>query len=58
MLHRTIDMGVIKLDILNHFSICLVARTGKRMVLGKKVQITKLLIDNLTKEKFENTLQK
>ena len=58
MLHRTIDMGVIKLDILNHFSIYLVAPTGKRMVLGKKVQITKLLIDNLTKEKFENTLQK
>ena len=51
-------MGVIKLDILNHFSIYLVARTGKRMVLGKKVQITKLLIDNETKEKFENTLQK
>ena len=51
-------MGVIKLDILNHFSIYLVAPTGKRMVLGKKVQITKLLIDNLTTEKFENTLQK
>ena len=58
MLHRAIDMGVIKLDILNHFSIYLVAPTGKRMVLGKKVQITKLLIDNLTTEKFENTLQK
>ena len=51
-------MGVIKLDILNHFPIYLVAGTGKRMTLGEKVQITKLLIDNETKEKFENTLQK
>ena len=58
VLHRTIDVGVIKLDILNHFPIYLVAGTGKRMTLGEKVQITKLLIDNETKEKFENTLQK
>ena len=58
VLHRTIDVGVIKLDILNHFPIYLVAGTGKRMTLGEKVQITKLLIDNESKEKFENTLQK
>ena len=46
-LHRTIDMGVIKLHILDHFSIFLVAGTEKRMTPN-----------NETKENFKNNLQK
>ena len=56
LLHRTINTGIIKLDISDHFPIFLITETEKTITLERKVQITKLLINNKTKEKFKNTL--
>ena len=57
LLHRTIDTGVLKLDISDHFPTFLVAKTEKKMTPEGKVQITKRLINNKTKEEFKNALQ-
>ena len=57
LLHRTINTGIIKLDISDHFPIFLIAETEKRITPEGKVQIKKRLIDNKTKEKCENALQ-
>ena len=50
--------GIIKLDVLDHCEIYLIAQTEKRITLAWKVQITKRLINNKTKKKFKNALQK
>ena len=50
--------GIIKLDVLDHCEIYLIAQTEKRITLAGKVQITKRLINNKTKKKFKNALQK
>ena len=50
-------MGIIKLDISDHFLIFLSAETKKRTTPGGKVQITKRLINIKTKEKFKNAPQ-
>ena len=57
LLHGTINMGIIKLDISDHFLIFLSAETKKRTTPGGKVQITKRLINIKTKEKFKNAPQ-
>ena len=57
LLHRTINTGILKLDISDHFPIFLIAKTEKKMTPEGKVQITKRLINNKTKEKFKNALQ-
>ena len=57
LLHRTINTGILKLDISDHFPIFLIAKTEKKMTPEGKVQITKRLINNETKEKFKNALQ-
>ena len=57
LLHRTINTGIIKLDISDHFLIFLIAEAEKRITPEGKVQIKKRLIDNKTKEKCENALQ-
>ena len=57
LLHRTINMGIIKLDISDYFPICLIAETENRMTPEGKVEITKRLLNNKTKEKFKNGLQ-
>ena len=56
LLHRTINTGI--LDISDHFPIFLIAKTQKKMTPEGKVQITKRLINNKTKEKFKNALHK
>ena len=48
LLHRAIDTGIIRLDILGHFPIFLIVETGKRMTPDGKVQITKRLLNNKT----------
>ena len=58
LLLRTINTGIIKLHISNLFPIFLIAKTETRTILEGKVQITKRLINNKTKEKFKNALQK
>ena len=57
ILHRTINTGIIKLDISDHFPMFLIAKTEKGMTPEGKAQITKRLINNKTKEKLENALQ-
>ena len=57
LLHRTINTGIIKLDISNHFPIFLIAETEKRITPEKKVQMTKRLTNNKTKTKLKNALQ-
>ena len=57
ILHRTINTGIIKLDISDHFPMFLIAKTEKRITPEGKAQITKRLINSKTKEKFENALQ-
>ena len=57
LLNRTINTGIIKLDISDHFPIFLIAETERRMTPEGKVQITKRLINNKTTEKFKNVLQ-
>ena len=57
LLHRTINTGIVKLDILDHYPIFLIAETGKKIIPERKVQITKRLINNKTKKKFKNALQ-
>ena len=57
LLHRTINAGILKLDISDHFPIFLIAKTEKKMTPEGKVQITKRLINNKTKKKFKNALQ-
>ena len=57
LLHRTINTGIIKRDISDHFPIFLIAETYKRITPEGKVQITKRLINNKTKGKFKNALQ-
>ena len=57
LLHRTINTGILKLNISDHFPIFLIAKTEKKMTPEGKVQITKRLINNKTKKKFKNALQ-
>ena len=57
LLHRTINTGIIKLDISNHFPIFLIAETEKRITPEEKVQMTKRLTNNKTKTKLKNALQ-
>ena len=57
LLHRAINTKIIKLDISDHFPIFLIAETEKGITPEGKVQITQRLINNKTKEKFENALQ-
>ena len=57
LLHRTINTGIIKLDISNHFPIFLIAETEKRITPEEKVQMTKRLTNNKTKAKLKNALQ-
>ena len=56
LLHRIINTRIIKLDISDHFSIFLISVTEKRVTPEGKVQITKRLINDKTKEKFKNDL--
>ena len=53
LLHRKINTGILKLDISDHFPIFLIAKTEKKMTPEGKVQITKRLINNKTKEKLK-----
>ena len=46
-------MGILKLDISDHFPIFFIAKTEKKKTPEGKVQITKRLINNKTKEKFK-----
>ena len=57
LLYRTIDTGVIKLDISDHFPIFLIPGTENKMTQVGKVRITKRLKNNETKEKFNNALE-
>ena len=57
LLHRTINTGIIKLDISNHFPIFLIAETEKRITPEEKVQMTKRLTNNKTKAKLKNALR-
>ena len=57
LLQKTINTGILKLDISDHFPIFLIAKVDKKMTPEGKVQITKRLINNKTKEKFKNALQ-
>ena len=57
LLHRTINTGIIKLHISDHFPIFWIDKTEKKLTIEGKVQITKRLINNKTKEKFKNALQ-
>ena len=57
LLYRTICTRIIKLDISDQFPIFLIAETEKKLTPEGKVQITKRLINNKTKEKFRNALQ-
>ena len=57
LLHRTINTGIIKLDISNHFPIFLTAETEKTITPEEKVQMTKRLTNNKTKAKLKNALQ-
>ena len=57
LLHRTINTGIIKLDISNHFPIFLIAETEKRITPEEKVQMTKRLTNKKTKAKLKNALQ-
>ena len=57
LLHRTINTGILELDISDHFPIFLIAKTEKKITPGGNVKITKRLINNKTKEKFKNALQ-
>ena len=53
LIHGTINTGIIKLDISDHFPVFLIAETEKRMTpVGGEVQITKRLVNNKTEEKF------
>ena len=52
-LHRTIDMGIIKLDVLNHFPIFLIVVTEKVITPEDTVQNTKRLINNETKQNLK-----
>ena len=56
LLHRKINTEILKLDISDHFPIFLTAKTEKKMTPEGKVQVTKRLIKNKTKEKFKNAL--
>ena len=53
-----LDTGIIKLDVLDHFPLFLIAETENRITPEGKVQITKRLINSKTKKKFKNALQK
>ena len=57
LFHRTINTGILKLDISDHFPIFLIAKTEKKVTPEGKVQITKRLTNNKTKGKFKNALQ-
>ena len=57
LLHRTINTGIIQIDISDHCPIFLIAETERRMTPEEKVQIRKHLVNNKTKEKFQNVLQ-
>ena len=52
-LHRTIDMGIIKLDVLDHFPIFLIVVTEKGITPEDTVQNTKRLINNETKQNLK-----
>ena len=56
-LHRTINKGIIKLNISDHFPIFLIAETERRMTPEGKKQITKHLANNKTKETLKNDLK-
>ena len=56
-LHRTINKGIIKLNISDHFPIFLRAETERRMTPEGKKQITKHLANNKTKETLKNDLK-
>ena len=58
LLHWKINTEIIKLDVLDYFPIFLMTETEKRITPERKVQITKRLINNKTKKKFKNALQK
>ena len=57
LLHKRTNTGILKLDISDHFSIFLITKAENKMTPEGKVQITKYLINNKTKEKFKNDLQ-
>ena len=57
LLLETINTGILKLDISDHFPIFLIPKKEKNMRPEGKVKITKRLINNKTKEKFKNHLQ-
>ena len=57
LLHRTINTGIIQLDISDHFPIFLIAETERRMTPEGKKQITKHLANNKTKETLKNDLK-
>ena len=56
-LHRTINKGIIKLNISDHFPIFLIAETERRMTPEGKKQITKHLANNKTKETLKIDLK-
>ena len=58
LLHSTMNTGIIKHDVSDHFPIFLVAETENRITPEIKVKITKRLINNKTKKNFKNALQK
>ena len=58
LLHNTMNTGIIKHDVSDHFPIFLVAETENRITPEIKVRITKRLINNKTKKNFKNALQK
>ena len=57
LFHMTINTGILKLDISDHFPIFLIAKTENKMTPEGKVEITKRLTNNKTKEKFKCALQ-
>ena len=57
LLHRTINTGIIQLDISDHFPIFLIAETERRMTPEGKKQITKHLANNKTKETLKIDLK-
>ena len=57
LIHGTINTGIIKLDVSDHFPVFLIAETEKRMTPGGEVEITKRLINNKTEENFKKALK-
>ena len=56
LLHRTVNTGIIELDISDHVPIFLIAETEKGITLEGKIQVTKCLRNNKTNEKLKNAL--